>query len=69
MPTDESMSLYLTNTPMLIKVNIWEMEVTDENGEKNKMRGNWVASVSPKGGAKAAPKPSTPVEVDDEVPF
>ena len=68
-PTDETMSLYLTNTPMLIKVNIWEMEVTDENGEKNKMRGNWIASVSPKGGAKAAPKPSTPVEIDDEVPF
>ena len=45
-PSTDSMTLHLTNKPMVIKVMLWEIE--DRNtGEK--IRGNWVSAVGPKG--------------------
>lgn len=44
-PTDESMTMYLTNKPMVIKVFVWEMEDRQNGGM---MRGNWVGAVDPK---------------------
>jgi hypothetical protein len=56
MPTDESMTLHLTNKPMIIKVMVWEM--TDRmTGDV--ARGNWVGAVS----SKATAKVSSPEEI------
>jgi len=56
MPTDESMTLHLTNKPMIVKVMVWEM--TDRmTGDV--ARGNWVGAVS----SKAAAKVSSPEEI------
>jgi len=56
MPTDESMTLHLTNKPMIIKVMVWEM--TDRmTGDV--ARGNWVGAVS----SKVIAKVSTPEEI------
>jgi len=56
MPTDESMTLHLTNKPMIIKVMLWEM--TDRmTGDV--ARGNWVGAVS----SKVTAKVSTPEEI------
>lgn len=64
-PTDETLSICLTNKPMQIKCMVWEM-TNDTTGEKSS--GNWIAAVSPKGGA-AAPKKTSKIEEDTEVPF
>lgn len=45
MPTDEAMTLHLTNKPMVVKVMEWKMR-DQMTGEE--MRGNWVGAVSPK---------------------
>lgn len=59
-PTDDSMALALCNRPMVIKLMLWEMPDRERYGEF--IRGNWVAAVSPKGGAikigAEKPKPS-----------
>ncbi|MBV5345806.1 MAG: hypothetical protein JZU63_09980, partial [Rhodoferax sp.] len=56
MPTDESMTLHLTNKPMIVKVMVWEM--TDRmTGDV--ARGNWVGAVS----SKANGKVSSPDEI------
>jgi len=56
MPTDESMTLHLTNKPMIIKVMLWEM--TDRmTGDV--ARGNWVGAVS----SKVTAKVSKPEEI------
>lgn len=62
-PTDESLTKCLVNKPMVLKLQVWEIE-TDDGSKK---RGNWVSAVSPrKGGAKAEPKPEpAPVQDDD----
>ena len=56
MPTDEAMTLHLTNKPMILKVMVWEMKDA-MTGEM--MRGNWVGAVSSKGAAKV----SSPEEI------
>lgn len=48
MPTDEAMTLHLTNKPMVVKVMLWSMK-DQMTGEIN--RGNWVGAVAPKGSA------------------
>lgn len=45
MPTDESMTLHLTNKPMVVKVVVWEQQ-NRETGEM--ARGNWIGAVAPK---------------------
>lgn len=45
-PTDDDLGMHLTSKPMVIKVMLWEIE-DRQTGEK--IRGNWVAAVSPKG--------------------
>lgn len=82
-PSDESLTLYLTNKPMVIRVMVWEME---DRATGNINRGNWVGAVSPKaspvssseeiaaGAAKMADAPkksggSSRRELDDEIPF
>jgi hypothetical protein len=63
-PNDSNLAKALVNKQMNIKVNIWEMK-----GDDGKMMsGNWISSVSPKGGAakKAAPQQQ---DVDDDIPF
>lgn len=66
-PTDEALSICLTNKPMQIKCMVWEI-TNETTGEKSS--GNWIAAVSPKGGT-AAPKaaPKKAVEEGEEVPF
>ena len=55
MPTDEAMTLHLTNKPMVIKVMVWSMrdQMTGELA-----RGNWVGAVAPK---------SSPISTPEEI--
>jgi hypothetical protein len=57
MPTDEAMTLHLTNKPMIIKVMVWSMK-DSMTGEMN--RGNWVGAVS----SRQIGKVSTPEEIE-----
>ncbi len=45
MPTDEALTLHLTNKPMVVKVMLWSMK-DSMTGEM--MRGNWIGAVAPK---------------------
>lgn len=82
-PTDESMTMYLTNRPMVVKVMVWEMP---DRMTGAMVQGNWVGAVSPKTSpqsssediAKAQAKqaqqkaqsaPSRHAALDDEIPF
>lgn len=75
LPTDDSLTLHLTNKPMIIKVMVWSMPDRDRPGET--MEGNWICAVAPKSkgvDVKDAPSPkpraaSAAVDFDDEVPF
>ncbi len=51
MPSDEAMTLHLTNKPMIVKVMVWEMKDA-MTGEIN--RGNWVGAVASKSSAKVS---------------
>lgn len=80
-PTDESLTMYLTQKPMAIRVSLWEV---DDRQTGEKIRGNWISAVSSKGTPThvTAPKPA-PAQAprpamasawnssigDDEVPF
>lgn len=72
-PTDAGMQRALINKPMVLMLQVWEMET--DNGLK---KGNWISAVSPKSaGASTAkpaaatppPPPVTPPVEDDDVPF
>jgi hypothetical protein len=67
-PDDALLQKALVGKQMQIKVNVWEMEVIDDNGNKKSMNGNWIAAVSPKAGSAAKAKPVSE-DVDDEIPF
>ena len=51
MPTDESMTLHLTNKPMIIKVMVWEMP---DRMTGDVATGNWVGAVASKANAKVS---------------
>jgi len=57
MPTDEAMTLHLTNKPMIIKVMVWSMK-DSMTGEI--ARGNWIGAVS----SRQTGKLSTPEEIE-----
>lgn len=61
-PTDMSMTKALVGKPMLISIQIWEM---------NDRKGNWVNRVAPKGSGEpktgSGPQKSSPL--GDEIPF
>ena len=83
MPTDEAMTLHLTNKPMIVKVMVWEMK-DSMTGEMN--RGNWIGAVSSRATGKVssseeiakakeemehhqkASKPQSR-DLDDQIPF
>lgn len=60
-PTDESLTRCLVNKPMVLLLQVWEME---RDGEKK--RGNWVSAVSPRQSGSAKPDASTPELVKEE---
>ena len=63
MPTDESLTKFLNNKLMVLKVLEWSMEVDGETKS-----GNWVGAVSPK--SKPAPEKEIPgYDDDDDVPY
>lgn len=76
-PTDESLTRCLVNKPMVLMLQVWEIDKDDGT----KARGNWISAVSPRqgGATKAAPKPEpvpepvAPAAADDEfgddIPF
>ena len=77
-PTDETLTICLTNKPMIIKCMEWSMPDREKHGEF--IRGNWIAAVAPKSKgidvkeAKAAPPaksgaPAGSADLDDEIPF
>ncbi len=53
MPTDESLTLNLTNKPMVIKVMVWEMADRQTGGTA---QGNWVGAVAPKSAPQSSPE-------------
>ena len=77
-PTDETLTICLTNKPMIIKYMLWEMPDREKHGEF--IRGNWIAAVAPKSKGidvkevKPAPAKSAPASGaydlgGDDVPF
>jgi hypothetical protein len=79
-PTDENMTMHLTNVPMVIKLMVWSMK----GGDGTDMSGNWVKRVSssdkplrisneplPKTSAAPAAQQSgsSRRDLDDEIPF
>lgn len=79
-PTDEQLTMCLTNKPMVIKCMEWSMPDRDQPGQF--VRGNWIAAVAPKAkgidvkDARPAPQstaiggaPAGGADIDDEVPF
>lgn len=68
-PTDKSLTVALCNKPMVLKLQVWEMEI---NGEERS--GNWISAVSPRQGSpkkeEPAPEPEPmPTDFDDDVGF
>ena len=61
-PTDALLTKCLVNKPMLLKLQVWEM---------NDKKGNWVAAVSPRAATSDTPAPATKAAADigDNVPF
>lgn len=55
-PDDHNLTVALVNKPMMLKLQVWEMEKNDGAGM---MSGNWVSAVSPRNSAQkpTAPKP------------
>lgn len=69
-PTDESLTKNLVNKPMMLKLQVWEIEKDDGTTAK----GNWVSAVAPRAGApKAAATPVAPKPAPDiageDIPF
>ena len=73
-PTDENLTKCLTNKPMVLRLQVWELET--EQGEKK--AGNWVSAVSPRQGGGSAPQQPEPApaqeaaggdDMEDDVPF
>lgn len=67
-PTDESLTRNLVNKPMMLKLQLWEIEADDGT----KKRGNWVSAVAPRSGNAAAPvaaKPAQDIVESDDIPF
>ena len=73
-PTDENLTKCLTNKPMVLRLQVWEIET--EQGEKK--TGNWVSAVSPRQGGGSAPQQPEPApaqepaggdDMEDDVPF
>lgn len=62
-PTDESLTRCLVNKPMVLLLQVWEME---RDGETK--RGNWIGAVSPRqaGAAKPAAAKPEPVKTVEE---
>ena len=54
--------IHLMNKPMLVKVNVWEM---------NDRAGNWISKVSPRteNAPVAQPVAQSQPEIDDDIPF
>lgn len=69
-PTDKSLTVALCNKPMVLKLQVWEMEI---NGEERS--GNWISAVSPRQGSpkkeekEPEPMPEPVDEIDDDVGF
>lgn len=78
-PDDDDLALALTNKQMMAKVMVWSMDDREKPGEK--IEGNWISAVGPKGGSMAvsevAEKPKRgesrrPADDDldgDQIPF
>jgi len=63
LPTDALLTKCLVNKPMLLKLQVWEM---------NDKKGNWVAAVSPRTATNDTPAPAAPPAaptLDNEPPF
>ena len=45
-PTDEDLTMHLTNKPMVIKCMVWAV---DDRQTGEKIQGNWIAAVAPRG--------------------
>jgi hypothetical protein len=66
-PTDDSLSMCLSNKPMSIKINVWEMPKDRNDPKGEKISGNVIVAVGPKPAAKKA----APVVAhdDEDTPF
>jgi len=70
-PTDENLTKCLTNKPMVLRLQVWELET--EQGEKKS--GNWVSKVAPANGPPAKQESAAPAaapaadDLEDDMPF
>jgi hypothetical protein len=74
-PTDESLTRCLVNKPMVLMLQVWEID-KERDGTPipaaDRKRGNWISAVSPRktGSVKEEPvKAPEPVIEDDDIPF
>ena len=81
-PTNESLTKFLTNKMMVLKVMVYSMEI-EKNGEVEEITGNWIAAVSPKNknapvATSSASTPSAQSQanamgvgqpIDEDIPF
>lgn len=79
MPTDDMLTRHLVNKPMMLRLEVWEIEKDDGS----KASGNWVSAVAPRGNGAAAPKaapkrenpkptgkvPEPVDDFEDDIPF
>lgn len=64
-PTDMDFAAHVVAHPMMLKLQVWSMDV---DGQKKE--GNWISKVAPKGSTTAQPAPPTPSgDVDNNIPF
>jgi hypothetical protein len=64
-PDDELLTVALVNRPMVLKLQVWEIE-TDDGSKK---RGNWVSAVSPRTTTAPKPAPAPLTSLNDDAPF
>jgi len=64
-PDDHNLTVALVNKPMMLKLQVWEIEKEDGSG---KMRGNWVSAVAPRNGQGPAATQAAPQAGDSMDP-
>ena len=65
-PDDHGLTVALVNKPMMLKLQVWEMDRDDGS----KASGNWISAVAPRNGSAPKPAPAPDVAGDpNDVPF
>lgn len=67
-PTDKSLTVALCNKPMVLKLQVWEIDKEQDGTpipKEDRKSGNWISAVSPRQGS---PKKEEPVKEPEPLP-